>query len=157
MVALLVCVLKWAPEWLATGGLTGKEKAEEVGRTRTAVLATLAGLIAVVGAIFTGLSYRLNQAGQITERFTRATDQLGNSALDVRIGGIYALERIARDSRDDHPQVIEVLTAYVRVHAPWPPKPTGISVPNLPAETTRGALRLVLSALAIAAMRRLVS
>jgi hypothetical protein len=39
----------------------------------------------------------------------------------VRLGGIYALERIARDSRDDHPQVMEVLTAYVREHAPWPP------------------------------------
>ena len=37
--------------------------------------------------------------------------------LDVRLGGIYALERIARDSKDDYPQVIEVLTAYVREHA----------------------------------------
>jgi len=53
---------------LATKDLKGNDKAEEVGRTRTAVLATLAGLIAVVGAVFTGLSYRLNRAGQITER-----------------------------------------------------------------------------------------
>jgi uncharacterized protein YjbI with pentapeptide repeats len=115
-----VLILKLLPAWLATDGLTGAEKDEAVGRARTAVLASLAGLIAVVGAIFTGLSYRLNRAGQITERFTRAIDPLGDSALDVRLGGIYALERIARDSKDDHPQVVEVLTAYVREHSPWP-------------------------------------
>jgi len=36
----------------------------------------------------------------------------------VRIGGIYALERIARDSARDHPTVMEVLTAFVREHSP---------------------------------------
>lgn len=92
-------------------------------------MATLAGLIAT-GAAFTGLSYRLNREsheldrqGQITERFTRAIDQLGSNTLDVRLGRIYALERIAEDSPEDHPQVIEVLTAYVREHTPWPPRP----------------------------------
>src|SRR3954447_13018885 len=95
---LAAFLLKWAPERLATKGLKGKDKAEEIGRTRTAVLATLAGLIAVTGAILTGLSYRLSRAGQITERFTRAIDQLGSTQLDVRLGGIYALERLARDS-----------------------------------------------------------
>jgi hypothetical protein len=57
---------------------------------------------------------------QITERFTRAVDQLGSDKRDVRVGGIYALERIAHDSPQDHPQVMEVLTAYLKEHAPWP-------------------------------------
>jgi hypothetical protein len=35
------------------------------------------------------------------------------------LGGIYALERIARDSEKDHWTIIEVLTAYVREHAQW--------------------------------------
>jgi hypothetical protein len=116
-----VFVLHWAPEWLAQPGLSRKDRAEDVGRTRTAILATLAGMIAVAGAIFTGLSYRLNRAGQITERFTRAIDQLGESKPDVCLGGVYALERIARDSKDDHPQVVEVLTAFVREHARYEP------------------------------------
>ena len=126
-------VLKWAPEWLAQPGLSGKDKAAEVGRTRTAILAVLAGVIAVAGAIFTGLSYRLNRAGQITERFTRAIEQLGNSdeRPDIRLGGVYALERIALDSKDDHPQVVEVLTAYVREHARY-------KLDNPPAATTSG-------------------
>jgi uncharacterized protein YjbI with pentapeptide repeats len=120
-----VVIVKFVPPWVADPvGLKGKDRAEEIGRARTAVLAILAGAVASVGAVFTALSYRLNRqgheldrAGQITERFTRAIEQLGNSALDVRLGGIYALERIARDSADDHPQVVEVLTAFVRGHA----------------------------------------
>ena len=37
-----VFVLKWAPELLANDDLTGKDRAEDEGRNRTAVLATLA-------------------------------------------------------------------------------------------------------------------
>jgi hypothetical protein len=40
----------------------------------------------------------------------------------IRLGGIYALERIARDSDKDHWPIMEVLTAYVRDTAPWIPK-----------------------------------
>ncbi|HEY0460079.1 MAG TPA: pentapeptide repeat-containing protein [Pyrinomonadaceae bacterium] len=43
---------------------------------------------------------------------------LGNEKLDVRLGGIYALERIARDSQKDHWTVMEVLTAFVRENSP---------------------------------------
>jgi hypothetical protein len=32
------------------------------------------------------------QHGQVTERFTRAIDQLGHENLDVRLGGIYTLD-----------------------------------------------------------------
>jgi Pentapeptide repeats (8 copies) len=47
----------------------------------------------------------------------------------VRIGGIYALERVARDSADDHPTVMEVLTTFIREHSPIPlrqPMPDGL-------------------------------
>ena len=62
---------------------------------------------------------RVAQDSQITERFTRAIGQLGHDKLEIRLGGIYALERIARDSEMDHWPVMEVLTAYVRENAPW--------------------------------------
>ncbi|NNF25071.1 MAG: pentapeptide repeat-containing protein [Rhodobacteraceae bacterium] len=38
--------------------------------------------------------------------------------LEVRIGAIYALERIAQDSLRDHIQIMEILCAYVRENAP---------------------------------------
>src|SRR5215208_1920659 len=51
---------------------------------------------------------RQAEQGQITERFTRAIDQLGSEKLEIRLGGIYALERIAKDSPRDHLQILEV-------------------------------------------------
>jgi uncharacterized protein YjbI with pentapeptide repeats len=65
----------------------------------------------------------LAEQGQITDRFTKAVEQLGSEKLDVRIGGIYALERVARDSIHDHPTVIEVLCAFVRTHSREPRDP----------------------------------
>lgn len=68
---------------------------------------------------------RLTEQGQITERFTRAIEQLGathdgkSKNLELRLGGIYALERIARESEEDHWSIMEVLIAYVRAHTPW--------------------------------------
>ena len=62
---------------------------------------------------------RVAEEGQITERFTRAIQQLGDDDnMAIRLGGIYALERIAKDSEKDHGPIMEVLTAYVREKAP---------------------------------------
>ena len=61
------------------------------------------------------------EQGHITERFTRAIDQLGSEELEVRLGAIYALERIAQDSPRDHWPIMETLTAYVRTRASRPP------------------------------------
>ena len=54
------------------------------------------------------------RAGKITERFSKGVEMLGDEKLEVRLGGIYALERIARDSQPDHWTVMEVLTAFIR-------------------------------------------
>jgi hypothetical protein len=97
--AIAYVVLKLAPDWFAeTQGLDAKGRADARQGVRTASLALLAGTIGVVGAVYTARSFALNRAGQITDRFTKAIEQLGHEELDVRLGGIYALERIARDS-----------------------------------------------------------
>ena len=57
-------------------------------------------------------------AGHLTERLTRAVTQLGDDNMAIRLGGIYALERLAQDSDTDHARVMDVLTAYVRENAP---------------------------------------
>jgi uncharacterized protein YjbI with pentapeptide repeats len=59
----------------------------------------------------------LTEQGQVTDRYTKAIEQLGSDKLGVRIGGIYALQRIASDSAQDQPTVIEVLAAFVRDHS----------------------------------------
>jgi hypothetical protein len=50
----------------------------------------------------------------VTDRYTKAIEQLGSDRFDVRVGGIYALQCIARDSPRDHLAVLEVLAAFIR-------------------------------------------
>ncbi|WP_420117271.1 pentapeptide repeat-containing protein [Micromonospora sp.] len=85
---------------------------------------------------------RLTAQGQITDRFSKAIEQLGQAGaekIDVRLGAIYALERIMRDSAADQPAVVDILTTFVRVHAPapaWPkPMPTLFPPQDSPARS----------------------
>jgi hypothetical protein len=39
-----------------------------------------------------------DRAGAVTDRYTKAIEQLGSDELDVCVGGIYALERVGSDS-----------------------------------------------------------
>ncbi|AFZ59030.1 pentapeptide repeat-containing protein [Anabaena cylindrica FACHB-243] len=56
---------------------------------------------------------------QITERFSKAIELLGNQQIEVKLGGIYALEQIAKDAPEKyHWTIMEVLTAFVRENAP---------------------------------------
>jgi hypothetical protein len=60
----------------------------------------------------------LSRRGQVNERFSKAIEQLGQGGddkIDVRIGAIYSLEQIARDSPEElHGPVMETLTAFLR-------------------------------------------
>jgi hypothetical protein len=96
-------------------------KAENDARTTLAQM--VGGFAVLIGLYFAWKNITSVKEGQITERFTKAIDQLGainedgKLKLEVRLGGIYALERIARDSEKDHWPIMEILTAYVREHA----------------------------------------
>jgi hypothetical protein len=74
----------------------------------------LGGSFFLFTTYFTWKNIKLTEEGIITDRFTKSIEQLGNDKLQVRLGGIYALQRIARDSEPDFCSVIEILTAYVR-------------------------------------------
>lgn len=111
----------------AKGKLTAETRLKATNDVRTTLLQGLGGSFFLFTAFFTWRQLRVSQRQlqlsedqQIGERFTRAIDQLGNDKLDLRLGGIYALERIASDSDRDYDVVAEVLTAFVRTRAPWP-------------------------------------
>src|SRR6056297_2939350 len=55
--------------------------------------------------------------------------------LEVRLGAIYALERISQDSARDHIQIMEILCAYIRQNAGRETVPLPASEPT-PAEWT---------------------
>jgi hypothetical protein len=122
---------------------------------RSSLFAAFGGAVALGGAFAGGyvglrqLDVGLRQVdvsreGQITERFTRAIDQLGSQSLDVRVGGIYALDRIGRDSETDYRPIMEVLTAFLRQHA-RPPKdapPKELILPPHAENTSPGEFRV---------------
>jgi hypothetical protein len=123
---LFILSLWKLPAWQVAGAtLTDKERLELIDKARGTIAQIWAGIVVLVGLGFTWYRIEVAREGQITERFTRAIDQLGatdesgNKRLELRLGGIYALERIARDSEKDHWPIMEVLTAYVRENAPW--------------------------------------
>jgi hypothetical protein len=63
---------------------------------------------------FTARTYALNREGQVTDRYTKAVGQLGADSSPVRVGGVYALERIGNDSDKDRTTIIYVLGAFIR-------------------------------------------
>jgi hypothetical protein len=62
-----------------------------------------------------------NTASQVrlTESYSKAVEQLASDKMEERLGGIYTLERISKESPDDYWTVMETLTAFVREHASW--------------------------------------
>ena len=120
-------------DWLAhhdVGSVRGPLHETAVDNARDRLLTFAAGVLAAGALVFTARNFWLSREGQVTDRYTKAVEQLGSDKLDVRIGGIYALERIGRDSIRDHPVVMEVLTAFIREHSheKWSrPGPPGLA------------------------------
>ena len=94
--------------------ISDRERAK-VGIELIQLIATVVGGVAIFWNItLSRWQLAAAQEQNITDRFSKAVEQLGHSQIPVRIGGIYALARIAQDSRRDHWIVMEVLTAFVR-------------------------------------------
>jgi hypothetical protein len=121
LLALLVFVVYLGPAWLVDRHppALAADRLRAENDVRVTLLQAVGGIVLLFGLYFTGRTFQLNREGQVTERFTRAIEQLGHENLDVRVGGIYALERIAQSSQRDHSVIVEVLTAFVREHQRW--------------------------------------
>jgi len=116
----------------------------------TAIGSILSVLVIGAGLIYTGVQstkqQELTEAGQITERFARAVDQLGSAGadkLDVRLGALYSLERIMRDSAADQASIVEVLSAFIRGHARKQPPALRTSSTGPPATDIQAALTIL--------------
>src|SRR5215472_4341977 len=142
---LVALVVLWkVPQWQVGRimRLDSKERFDRVNEARKTLATILGGVVLLAGFFGTWQNLRVaqesastsqkallvSQEGQITDRFTKAIEQLG--AVDaqgvkkmvVRLGGIYALERIANESERDHWPIVEVLCTYVRNVAPIKPQ-----------------------------------
>jgi Pentapeptide repeats (8 copies)/Protein of unknown function (DUF2934) len=101
-------------------------------QARAALFSTGMGVVTILLLLFSGVTAAVaalaawfalmrhfgqtsaDRQRRITESFSKAVEQLGNDKLEVRLGGIYSLERISKESPDDYWMVMENLTAFVR-------------------------------------------
>ena len=73
--------------------------------------------------IATTLTDRDAAERRITELYTRAVEQLGSDKAPVRLGGLYALERLAQDNPTQRQTIVNVVCAYLRM--PFAPEAPG--------------------------------
>ena len=136
---LLLALLGPGARWMA--GVPGttktiyailepKERLDAINNVRTAVLQSVTGFALLLGLAFTaagllntGRTLQTAQQGQITDRYTKAVEELGASDAAERLGGIYALQRLAQDSPSDQTTIMMVLSSYIRIHAWDKPQP----------------------------------
>jgi len=112
-------------------------------RDAARLLALGAGLLAMGALVVTARSRARSRAGQLADRYARALGQLGCEELDVRTGGIRALECVARDSPGHHPAVMGMLAAFIwersGQHRP-PPGPGGQAPERSPRPDGQAAI-----------------
>ncbi|MEV8632137.1 pentapeptide repeat-containing protein [Streptosporangium sp. NPDC051023] len=114
-------------------------------------LATAGALIFAGGSVQTSSDAvkvareQLKQAqdNQITERFTKAVNQLSSREPTVRLSGIYTLERVAGDSARDQPVVTEALCAFIRVKTEQILSRKNGRLPDHPDLDTQAALSVI--------------
>lgn len=139
-----------------------QRRVELENEARKTIAQILGGAAVLAGVFFTAQqlfvaqdAQRIAEEAQITERFTRATEQLGSDELEIRIGGIYAFERIARNSKEDLHPIVSILTTFIRENAPrketeeeYPSKqlyrdPNGLVVPSVPSDIEAAVQSLI--------------
>ena len=134
VVAVVLFAILWkVPQWQAgrVKDLTPKERFDTENDARKTLAQIVGGIVVLFGGYATWRNIKLAQQsqsilqhGQITDRFTKAIEQLGavdageKKKLEVRLGGIYSLESIANESESFHWPIMEVLCTYVRENAP---------------------------------------
>ena len=120
LAAVLVLSIWFWDSW------SGKE--ESVGlaiRNLVLVLAAIAALpLAIWRSKVAEHQADTAQLGLLNERYQKGAEMLGSQELPVRLGGIYALARLAREhSGDYHTQIMRLLCAFIRNPTGEPAKP----------------------------------
>lgn len=131
LVALVVAAFGPLPTRLlsfspAADRLSANEHILAEGAIRTALLQAVGGILLVFGAM-TAWRQMLIARGQqrvgrrvaVTDAFAKAVEQLAkDDALALRLGGVYAMDRIADDDPTERPRIAEILSAFVRDGVP---------------------------------------
>ncbi|WP_221891559.1 pentapeptide repeat-containing protein [Microbispora sp. KK1-11] len=66
---------------------------------------------------------------RVTELYIKAVEQLGSDKAVVRLGGLYALQRLAQDNPDHRQTIVNVICAYLRMPYTLPHAITALLAP----------------------------
>ncbi|ROS49000.1 pentapeptide repeat-containing protein [Frigoribacterium sp. PhB24] len=137
-VVLGALALLFGPRWIvenfdqtAASKIDAAAMTVAVSAARQALLLALGGVVGLAGVLVTiqrllvevGSDERASREHELridenrTSRYASGVEQLAHPETDVQLGGVYALERLARDSRDDLPVIEQVLMATMRRRA----------------------------------------
>jgi Pentapeptide repeats (8 copies) len=124
LILTLIILLLWyvPPHQVSSYRINNTTENASLENQYRATLAQIVGGAAIIISLFytsrrIGIAekdLKATKEGQMTERFTKAVDQLGNPAIETRLGGIYALARISNESWEDYWPIMEILTGYIR-------------------------------------------
>lgn len=117
--------------------LTLLGQSELVDKRRSNLVGSIGTLATIVAGVVLFLNYRIAQerlrvdtdkirkdarlaeSRLIAERFSQAIEHIGNDNIHIRLGGIFSLEKLIKDSPNDYWTVMEVLTAFIRKESPY--------------------------------------
>jgi uncharacterized protein YjbI with pentapeptide repeats len=167
--ALLVAII-YLPKWQA-GTLEGgddkltaqrnfeveKERFRMEDDARKTLAQIIGGVLVLLGLVVTYNTYRvgvqkqdLDRDSQVTDRFSKAITHLGDDKIAIRIGGLFELERIAKDSPRDASTTKQVIYAYLHDKfsnvqnlspdsiSPRPTAPETTNETNVPQQKSNG-------------------
>jgi len=102
--------------------LLPKEQLPSMENEFRKTLAQIVGsIIVIIGLLFTwnqiGASLdanRMNETRLRSERFAKAVEHIGSTALEIRIGGMFSLQQLAEASNQDCWMAQQILSSFVR-------------------------------------------
>ena len=110
--------------WRYWGELHGNEEA--LSTTVRNVGLVIGGVVAILLAVWRSMVVERQadtarrqsetaERGLLNERYQKGAEMLGSKVLPVRLGGIYALQRLAEEHREEyHIQIMRLFCAFVR-------------------------------------------
>ena len=101
-VAVVFSVVFW--DWLSAGD-SGSTTIRNIGLV-------IGGVLAILLAIWRSI---VAERSLLNERYQKGAEMLGSDVLSVRLGGIYALQRLAEDNpKAYHIHIMQLFCAFVR-------------------------------------------
>jgi hypothetical protein len=135
-------VILWVPEKMVAwvGANHDPQYATIVDKYRSTLAQSIGGLLVLVGLYFTARNVFAAEQTRLTKTFSDAIAQLGFADKDgvpvipIRLGGIYALERLSRDSPKDAYVISKILVQYIQIESnKWKQTlQTSVESPSLP-------------------------